>query len=176
MPVTCQYPKHHPSAAVIVTVTAAPQRTVVVGVIVPWPETIPVVTVHRRYRVNLAHTVFAAFMVMVQVAPFALSQPPHDLNTYSSVCVLEPVAVTVTTVPAVKLPMQLTANVPPPVEQVTLPPVRAVAFSWYLVGGGGTTTLRANLAVTDTRGVLPLVGTTQEVVLPQLVLDQPVNR
>lgn len=132
---------------------------------------------------NLAHTVFATFMVMVQVAPFALSQPPHDRNTYSSVCVVEPVAVTVTTVPAVKLSSQLTTTVPPPVKQSTRPPVPAVAFSWYLVGGGGTTILRAKLAVSVNDRVAPVAEPTvgvhvpvplQPLVQPELEL-QPVK-
>lgn len=142
-----------------------PQRTVVVGVIVPSPESIPVVTVHRRCRVNLAHTVFAVFMVTVQVAPFALSQPPHDLNSYSSDCVIEPVAVMVTTVPAVKLLSQSTA--PPPVVQATLPPVPAVAFSEYVVGGGGGgATLRAKPAVSLYVPAVPVAEPTVGVHAP----------
>lgn len=177
MPVVRVGPTHHPGAAVTLTVTRVPQRTVVVGVIVPSPPSITVVTVHRRCRVNLAHTVFAAFMVTVQVAPLALSQPPHDLNSYSSDCVREPVAVMVTTVPAVKLATQLTATVPPPVVQATLPPVPAVAFSEYVVGGGGGGGgRRTKLAVTSTRVWLAVVGTTQVLALRQLALDQPVKR
>lgn len=139
-------------------------------------------TVHKRYvtGVKLARTVFAELIVTVHVRSFVLSHPVQEPKEKSVASVDElGVALMVTTVPAVNLPVQLTATVPPPVKQSTLPPVPAVAFSRYVVGCGGgcggVTTLRVKLAVTNTRGVLPLVRTTQDPVFPQLVLDQPVN-
>jgi hypothetical protein len=98
----------------------------------------------------LAVTVFAAFMVTMQVVPFAVSQPFQPVKMERK----PGVAVSVTTLPLLKSAEQVDPQLIPVGLDVTVPPIRRLVF----VTVNGTLTVKLVALVAVPPGVVTLIG------------------